>query len=228
MWAFKTHAANGATVNLVDSKIFAYIALGRRYIIFTMEEHLIHSLRNSSQRAFQTLYERYHHRLYGYSLRFIKSPALAEEVVHDVFLRVWERRASLRTDTSFESYLFTIAKHRVLDLLRRASKEAEVAQEIARNLPVSRCQPEEDVIYQDYLRYAQQAIAHLPSQRRQVYEFCRLEGKSYEEAARLFSISKGTVKDHIVKAKRSIRQYLLTHANITISLLLSLAGLMLY
>lgn len=192
-----------------------------------MEEELVQSLRNGNQAAFRTLYERYHHRLYGYSRRFVKSPALAEEVVHDVFLSVWERRATLRIDTSFKSYLFTIAKHRVVDLLRRASKEAEVAQEIARNLPTTHCQPEEDVIYQDYLQYAHQAIADLPPQRRLVFEICRVEGKSYEEAAQLLSISKGTVKDHIIKAKKSIRHYLHAHARITISLLLSLTGLLL-
>ena len=186
-----------------------------------MEEAcLVQSLRKGNEAAFRSLYERYHHRLYGYSLRFVKSPELAEGVVHDVFLKVWEKRASLRTDTSFKSYLFTIAKRRIIDLLRRASQEAEVAQEIARNLPITHCQPEQDVIYQDYLQYAHQAIAHLPPQRRLVFEICRVEGKSYEEAAQLLSISKGTVKDHIIKAKKSIRHYLHAHARITISLLL--------
>ena len=185
------------------------------------EVYLVQALRNSDQAAFRTLYERYHSQLYGYSLRFVKSPTLAEEVVHDIFLRVWERRTALRTDTSFKSYLFTIAKHRIVDLLRRASQEVKIAQEIAQNLPTAHCQPEQEVIYQDYLQYAHQAIALLPPQRRLVYEICRVEGKSYEEAAQLLSISKGTVKDHIIKAKKSIRHYLHTHAQITISLLVS-------
>jgi RNA polymerase sigma-70 factor (ECF subfamily) len=185
-----------------------------------MEETcLVQALREGDQTAFRTLYEDYHGRLYGFSLRFVKSPALAEEVVHDVFLKIWEHRATLRTDSSFRSYLFTIAKNHLLTLLQRANQEARIKQEIADHLPTSHCQPEEQVIYNDYLHYAQQAIASLPPQRRLVFETCRLQGKSYEEAAQLLAISPGTVKDHIIKAKKAIRHYLRTKAQITISVL---------
>lgn len=187
-----------------------------------MEEHdLLAALQQGDPSAFRVLYQRYHSRLYGYSIRVIKSPSLAEEVVHDVFIRVWERRATLRLDSSFKSYLFTINRNLLINLLQRASREKAIKAEIARHMPTAHCDPEAQLTYQDYWQQAQLAIAALPPQRRRVFEMCRLQGKSYEETARLLSISPGTVKDHIIKAKKAIGRYLRVHTNITITLLIA-------
>lgn len=184
------------------------------------EERLVKHLRDGNALAFRTLYETYHRPLYGFCLRFVKSPTLAEEAVHDVFLKVWDRRTALRADTSFQSYLFTIAKNIVINQLQRASKEKEIIQQIAIHLPATRSSTEDELVLKDYMHHAQQAIDRLPPQRKLIYEACRFQGKSYEETARQYQISRETVKDHVVKAHKAIRHYLQTYAQISISVLL--------
>lgn len=185
-------------------------------------DKVIQQLIQGEEPAFRILYEKYHAPLYYYTLKFLKSGALAEEVVHDVFLKIWENRKNLRTDLNFRAYLFTICKNHIVNVLLRASKEREIKNKIARHLDTSHNDLEETVVYADYMNLAYEAINHLPPQRQLVFKLCREEGKTYAEIAETLNISTGTVKDHLVKAGKFIKNYLLKNARITISILIAL------
>lgn len=186
------------------------------------DEKFIRLLSKGDEQAFSTLYKKYHSHLYYYSLKFLKSGELAEETVHDVFLKIWENRENLRSDLNFRSYLFTICKNQIVNMLLRATKEREIKAKIAHHLDTSHNDLEETVVYTDYMNLAYEAIHHLPPQRQLVFKLCREEGKSYAEIAETLNISTGTVRDHIVKAGKFIKNYLVKNARITISLLIAL------
>jgi len=80
--------------------------------------------------AFKELYNYYHPQLYRFSLRYVKSPFLAEEVVHDVFVKVWENRHTLDESRSIRSYLYTICKNHMLNVLARAARERQCQQQM--------------------------------------------------------------------------------------------------
>ena len=167
--------------------------------------------------SFRLLYEHFHRDLYRFALHVVKSGALAEDVVHDVFVRIWEKRDQLDPARSFKSYLFTICRNRILNLLERAAYETQILDEISRGYAAILADDSEGnnfVVEREQL--LRDAIDKLPPQRRQIFELAKLNGLSYEEIARQLQISRGTVSDHIVKANRFVRAYLQTHATLQV------------
>lgn len=170
---------------------------------------LVEKLTKGDEHAFGELYHKYHGDLYRYAWRFLRCDDDAKEIVHDVYFKIWEKRETLNSDLSIKYFLIKICKNMVLNLMLRADRENAYKQEILaaakENLEYD---TENAVIYADFEKFAHAAIAHLPAQRQAVYNMCKMEGKSYEEAAEAFGVSKGTVRDHMLKATRSIKKFL--------------------
>jgi len=172
-----------------------------------------------SKKAFLMLYEKYHAPLYRHALKFVKSSALAEDVVQDTFLKVWENRQTLRADLSFVGYINTVSRNQVLNTLKRASHETVLKKGILYAADRSRNSTEDAFLDAEYEKMVNKAIEQLPSQRRLVFRMCRLEGKTYDEVAQKLGISKNTVKEHMVSALKSLREYFSVHADVTFLLM---------
>lgn len=181
---------------------------------------LLSQVREGDVKAFEAVYNIYSHRLYSNILKLVKSSLIAEELLQDIFQRVWEHRKNIDTNKSFKSYLFTIAKNLVCDYFNKASRERLVD----RYLQV---QEEKQLMRVDHVLeekeselILQNAIRQLPPQRKLVYTLCKIEGKSYEEVSKGLGISVSTISDHIVKATKSIKAYYLSKDLLYISILI--------
>jgi len=186
------------------------------------EATLLQQLQKGNELAFVQLYQKYHAALYLFALRFLHVEMLAKDVVHDVFVKVWDNRADLAAVTSFKSYLFTACKNHILNVLDRAAKEAHIKQEIAKQM--STMEPSVEIAWfvAEQEALLQQAIAQLPPKRREIFTLCRLEGKSYEEVAKIMEISVSTVNDHMVKAMKTLKIYLQQYPDLSLPLILLL------
>ncbi|MEX2234564.1 MAG: RNA polymerase sigma-70 factor [Cyclobacteriaceae bacterium] len=172
---------------------------------------LVDNLTKGDDRAFAELYRKYHSDLYRYAWKFLRCDNDAKEIVHDVYFKIWEKRETLNSDLSIKYFLIKVCKNMVLNQMVKAARLSAYKQEIliASNENLEN-ETEDAVIYADFEKFAHAAIAHLPPQRQAVYKMCKMEEKSYEEAAEAFGISKGTVRDHMLKATRSIKKFLST------------------
>lgn len=168
--------------------------------------------------AFSQLYERYHGMLYHSALKFVKSDELAQEVVQEVFIKLWETRSNLKADLSLSAYLYTMTRNRVFNMLKRAARESRVREHIRLHAEAASNTTENNLLFSEYQAAVKKAIAGLPPQRQRIFIMCREEGKSYEEVAGAFGISKSTVRDHMVKALKSVRQQLYLRTGISASL----------
>lgn len=170
------------------------------------DNELVVLLKNNDAHAFEALYDRYAHRIYASILKMVNDTDTTQEFVQDVFMKVWEKRMSINEELSFRSYLFQIAKHLVYNHFRKSAIEKQV-----QNYLIS-IRTELHTEVQDHLDYKQskaildQVIDQLPPQRKLIYTLCKIEGKSYEEVSQLLNISPSTVRDHIVKATRFIKE----------------------
>ena len=170
---------------------------------------LVEKLIKGDEHAFEELYYRYHGDLYRYAWKFLRCDDDAKEIVHDVYFKIWEKRETLNSDLSIKYFLIKICKNMVLNLMLREARVNAYKQEIlASSKGHFENETENAVIYADFEKFAHAAIAHLPAQRQAVYNMCKMEGMSYEEAAEAFGVSKGTVRDHMLKATRSIKKFL--------------------
>ena len=179
------------------------------------DAQLIKKLRQGEKAAFEKIYYRYHGNLYFYALKFVKSSQIAEEIVQEVFLKIWEIRRDIRPELSLMSFLFTICKHRVLNVLDRAATDLSFRQEIAKHVLTSANSVEDSITAREYQEIIDCAVSKLPPIRQIVFNMCRVEGKSYDDVAVELGIKKGTVKDHMVKAIRFVKDYISEHAEIS-------------
>ena len=172
------------------------------------EQELLAGLRQNDHESFARLYQRYSERLYGNLLRLVKHAPTAEELLQDIFIGVWEKRHTIEIHTSFRAYLFRIGEHKVYDFYRRLRRDKQLYAYIKAAASGQYTHIEEALLLRENAQLLHAAVAALPPQRRQVFELCKLQGKSYQEASALLGISTSTINDHIVKATRSIRQFI--------------------
>lgn len=162
------------------------------------------------QEAFTTLYRKYHQGIYNFLLRMIKVPALAEDLMQDVFLKIWEDSQHIHVTVSFSSYLYQAARHKAIDALRRIAREPMLEDEVSHRLASGLDEFMHPAYeWRQYESFLNQAIEALPPQRRRAFELVRQEGKKYEEAAALMGITRNTLKQHLSLAVESIRQFLM-------------------
>ncbi|TCS90066.1 RNA polymerase sigma-70 factor (ECF subfamily) [Anseongella ginsenosidimutans] len=177
------------------------------------DRHLVKSLREegdmqSCMSAFEQLYNKYHGVLFRTSLKFIKSEELAGEIVQEVFVKLWENRQNLNEDLSFAAYLYTMARNHIFNMLKRSARESRIREQIRMHAATASNSTEDNLLFSEYHAVMNTAIAQLPPQRKRIFIMCRQEGRSYEEVAGTFGISKSTVRDHMVKALKSVREHL--------------------
>ena len=171
------------------------------------ERDLVLALQRGDEEAFETIYGLYSQRLFGRLLKLVKTEAQAQEILQDVFIKLWQHRHSLDAEKSFRSFLFKIAENKVYDFFRKAARDKLMEANLISLSTTNYINIEEYTREEENLRLLYKAIESLPPQRQQVFRLCKLEGRSYKEVSELLSISLSTISDHIVKATKAIKEY---------------------
>lgn len=182
------------------------------------DDELLIGLRRDEERCFAELYRRYSGRIFGNILKLVKDFEAAEELLQDVFAKIWESRSTIRINTSFQGYLFVVSKHMVYNFIRRMVAERRLFGELPHGDVAVYKHVEEEIIERELLSAYESAIGALPPQRQRVYRLCKQEGRSYEEVGNMLGISVATINDHIVKATHFIKGRL-AHSNVWVLLI---------
>ncbi|MBD2577397.1 sigma-70 family RNA polymerase sigma factor [Oscillatoria sp. FACHB-1406] len=176
------------------------------------EIYLLGCIAREDRRALAQLYDRYARVLFAFALKIVASREEAEEVVLDVFERVWKTAASYdpkkgRVDT----WLFTIARSRSIDKLRakkRQGKLAEASEQNAQAEASTSPEPLEDAMVRERRQQVLEALAKLPPEQRHAIELAYYQGLSRNEIAAQTGHSAGTVATRIRLGLNKLRQYL--------------------
>lgn len=154
--------------------------------------------------SFDKLFEKYAEKLYTFSLRYLRSKLEAEEIVQDVFLKVWERRKELKSDRSFKSFIFTIAHNNILKYFRSKAYHQSLIQEQMLTSPES-INEEESIEYRSVLEQVEQLVNLLPEKRKTIFIKSRIDGLSSKEIAKQMNIAPGTVDNNVSEALKFLR-----------------------
>nr|WP_162988693.1 RNA polymerase sigma-70 factor [Pedobacter schmidteae] len=176
------------------------------------------------ENAFRQLFDTYSGKVYAFALKLTHSETLAEEIVQDIFLKVWLNRQALSTIVYFPSYLYSLTKNHAFNVLKRLTLEANIKAAISLELSEIQHETEDRIVFNEYQRILNEAIEKLPAQQRKVYTLCQQEGMTYEEAAALLNLSRLTVKTHMQLALRFIRGYFNSNLNVWVLSLLLLSN----
>ena len=175
----------------------------------------------NDEAAFSELYVRYKDKLYYFCLHLLKSKEEANDIVQEIFIRIWESRNFINPDLSFSSFLYTMARNRILNYFRDIDIDEKVKEILATQKVTEEEAIDPKIIYTEYQVILQNAISQLPPQRRKIFNMSRIESMSHKEIAAELGISVNTVQEHISEALKFIKAYFSKHADMSISLLLA-------
>lgn len=169
------------------------------------DDQLVFSLKQGEEAAFTEIYTRYSAKLLAIAFNYCWSPNLAEEIVQEIFMRLWERRKSLEIK-SLNAYLATAVRFSVFKQIYAHKKREELAKE---NYKIETTVIEEDKIYAKFLdEYIQGIVDTLPEKCRLVFRYSRDMHLTNKEIAEEMNISEKTVESHMTKALKTIRKNL--------------------
>ena len=175
----------------------------------------------NDEAAFSELYVRYKDKLYYFCLHLLKSKEEANDIVQEIFIRIWESRNFINPDLSFSSFLYTMARNRILNYFRDIDIDEKVKEILATQKVTEEEAIDSKIIYTEYQVILQNALSQLPPQRRKIFNMSRIESMSHKEIAAELGISVNTVQEHISEALKFIKAYFSKHADMSISLLLA-------
>lgn len=171
-----------------------------------MKKELLLAIRNGDEGAFKELYDLYKEPAIRFCNSIIKDIEESENLIQEVFIKIWDKRAGINPDLNFNSYLFTIIRNRVYDYLKEVKRNEFVKERYWYNIVEH--QQAEPELKEERITNIKLAINDLTEKRRRILQLNYEEGKSYEEIASLLNISKNTVKNQLVKTKQIIRTQL--------------------
>ena len=173
------------------------------------EQILLQRIAEGDQGAFATVYAHYLPRLYRYVYPFVhQSHEETEEILQDIFFKVWLKRGILPALSSFNHYLLRMAKNRIIDNLRKNKRHRQYLEHETVKTGGHAPDPESGYRYKEYNEAAQQALQQMTPKRRQIFELRTGEDMSLEEIAQQLGISRSAVKKQLYAATGLIKEAL--------------------
>lgn len=184
-----------------------------------LEEELLRSIQRGSKKGFEVLFRTYYKRLCGYASSFVSQNEVAEDIVAEIFLRLWERRDTIIVTNSIPSYLFQSVKNSCINYLTREKSHKQMISENEINLLNIKIQyqlsdkyPLSDIIGHELEEKIKNEIEKLPEQCSQIFYLSRFEELSHRQIAEKLGISENTVKVQIyralIKLRKGLKDYL--------------------
>ncbi|HEX8019161.1 RNA polymerase sigma-70 factor [Mucilaginibacter sp.] len=172
------------------------------------DAELWNAVRRDDELAFTALFERYWVRLYKLAKNYLKNQETSEELVHDIFLNIWNRRGTLEID-SLQAFLLTAARYQVYNRMRAAKPMMLILGDtLPANEPFQNNEGEEHLIEQELQQELQQYLVQLPKRCQEIFYMSRVKNLSNQEIADSFGVSKRTVENQITTALKHLRSCL--------------------
>lgn len=169
---------------------------------------LVIQLKEGNKKAFRSLFNRYYKILCCYVLQYTKSEHMTEEVVQEVFVKVWISRKSLNIHKDFSSFLFVMARNKVYDHLRKLSSRNALKQTHGLQIHKTTQNSFNELQYREYEHVLGAALNKLSEKQRTIYTLSRQHGKNNKEIADQLGLSPKTVKNYLWEALKTIKIHL--------------------
>ena len=183
------------------------------------EQQLVSAARDGDMDAFEALVHLYEKRVFALTLRMCGNPEDAAEAAQEAFLAAWQGLAFFRGEASFSTWLYRLTSNACIDFLRREKRRRGTLSlddeewELASQLPDPAPTPQKALEQRELRQALEAGLAQLSDEHRQVLILRELNGLSYEEIAQVLSLSPGTVKSRIARARLSLANFLRKSGN---------------
>jgi RNA polymerase sigma-70 factor (ECF subfamily) len=170
------------------------------------ESRLISLLNEGSEYAFQLIYDKHRNRIYQTAIKFLKSPIIAQDLVQDVFMKLWFERHKIEPSKPLEAWLYTVAKNNILNKLRKIANDWKAIDLLSHTILQSENNTDLKLTEGEFKRNLESAISKLSEQQKTVFILSRYEKLTYIQIGEKMGISPLTVKTHLSRALFAIKK----------------------
>jgi RNA polymerase sigma-70 factor (ECF subfamily) len=175
--------------------------------VFHNEKEILQKIAEGDEGAFNILYQKISPIAYGVAVNLLKDSLQAEDIVQDIFVKLWSGRKTLPVVQSLENFVFILTRNAVFSHFKKVTLETKVLAAIKENTMSNDTATFHLAEEREYQKILQSAISQLPPQQQQVYMLAEEKELSYNEIALSMHLSKETVKRHLALARKFIRSY---------------------
>ena len=172
------------------------------------DDELVLALNDGSQLAYTAIYARYHSSLYLFAYSRLGNREEAKDIIHELFLSLWEKRSSIVLTQNLRVYLYTAVRNRILDLIKHQKVSARYIESLQHFMDTQQSEVEEQLLLADLPEKIELAIQSLPDKMRRVFELSRKVNFTRKEIAQELGLSEQTVKSHIHHALKLLKRKL--------------------
>lgn len=159
--------------------------------------------------AFNSIYNKYCYKLHEFVLTYLKQEEDAEEIVQEVFVKIWESRGKIDIYSSFESFLFTIAYNATISLLRKRVSENKSREYLKSLQQIDTAEPIIDEIqFRELNQKVQSLLEQLTPRQKEIYLLSREDSLTHKEIAQKLNISESTVNNHLVTTLKYLKSHI--------------------
>jgi RNA polymerase sigma-70 factor (ECF subfamily) len=170
------------------------------------EQRLVIDFKNGDHHSFKVLYQKYAPRLYGFAKKYLNSGEDAEEIVQEVFLKIWEKKDNIDENQAFSAYLFQSAKNRIFNGFRKRVNEQAYLNHLIYASQENMNFTERDIQYEAVKLKIEQLVAAMPSKRQEIFRLSRESGLKNKEIAEKLNISIKTVENQMGAALKYLKK----------------------
>ncbi len=180
-----------------------------------LEKEKLQKLKEGDEECFKNVYDEFHRPLYGIAFKYLKSKDLAEDAVHDVFVKLWNHRKELDKTGSLKGFLFTSIKNHVLNMIRDRKRDVKKNQSYASLRKVKKNSTKAKITLKNYQQVFKKGLEKLPEGKRKIFSMKMNQDVSNKDIAQKLDISVNTVKSQYYKASQFIKDHLSQHTDIS-------------
>lgn len=176
---------------------------------------MVKRIQSGSKDAFKELYNQYAHRINRFAYGYLKSDFDSEELVQEVFLKLWNNRQTLDSSQNIKSFIFKIAVNTIYDYIRHKNVE-KAFYEFAASDSMNSDETWQEVVYNDMLAQINRLLQLMPEQRRKIFSLSKEKGLSNDEIADVLNLSKRTVENQLYRATAFLKKKLNLNSGLAI------------
>jgi RNA polymerase sigma-70 factor (ECF subfamily) len=189
-----------------------YLSLIECQTVFVKHTNTDHiSLSNQNEAAFEKVFKTYFKGLHAFAYTFVKDDVMAEEIVQNVFFRIWEKKEQLQIDDSLKSYLYRSVHNESLNHIKHLKVKTSFQLQYSGNMESSNQDASNQMIATELETEIEKAINELPQQCRIIFQMSRFEQLKYQQIADQLNISIKTVENQMGKALKVMRSKLIEY-----------------
>ena len=172
-----------------------------------IDQDLLRLIAQGCEQSFRKLYDLYAGKVYTMAIVYLRSPMEVQDVLQEIFVKIWEKRASLVEIDNFPAYLHVITRNLLINRLQKKIPVFTQDESSLQAIPDDR-HLQQQLDHRELATLISRAITQLPPRQQQVYRLSREQGLNHQQIAKELGLSYDTVREHMSKALKNIRAIL--------------------